>query len=323
LRSERPRARAGLTIGRAFVLLAIGLSVAGPANAGGIPAEDPSPAAGRTAPAAEAAPPVHAVADQPVGPEDLLEVSVFEVPELNRTVRVSEKGAISLPLIGEVKVAGLTAREVEIRLREVLAEKYVADPQVTVLVKEFASRKVSVLGAVGKPGVYEMLGPRNLMQVLSQAGGLTPQAGAELFVIRRTRRGGDPGQEADTPVETRTAIDIQRLITHKDPALNVAIEAGDIVSVPIDRPIYIYVDGAVKTPGRIEQLESRPITLLQAIAKAGGATDLANLKKVQVIRKGGGTQETVVLNVQKIRDGKAADPTLQEGDVVVVPETFF
>jgi len=295
--SDRPRSPGSLVGGIVICLLSFGPT-----------------AAALAAQAAETLPP--APADQAVGPEDLLEISVFEVPELTRTVRVSEKGAISLPLIGEVVVVGLTARQVEIRLREVLAEKYVADPQVTVLVKEHASRKVSVLGAVGKPGVYEMLGPRTLLQVLSQAGGLTPQVGGELYVIRRTNGNGR--------METRTAIDVQRLITHKDAALNIAIEAGDIVSVPIDRPVYIYVDGAVKTPGRIEQLESRPITLLQAIAKAGGATDLANLKKVQIIRKGGdGKQDAVVLNIHKIRDGRTADPTLQEGDVVVVPETFF
>ena len=312
MNSERTRATLRLSRGLVVCLLAFGPAAAA------IAAPDDTPAAAPDSPPA----------DQAVGPEDLLEVSVFEVPELTRTVRVSEKGAISLPLIGEVMVVGLTARQVEIRLREVLAQKYVADPQVTVLVKEHASRKVSVLGAVGKPGVYEMLGPRTLLQVLSQAGGLTPQVGGELYVIRRTDGNGRAGAggpvDGNGSVETRTAIDVQRLITHKDAALNIAIEAGDIVSVPIDRPVYIYVDGAVKTPGRIEQLESRPITLLQAIAKAGGATDLANLKKVQIIRKAGdGKQDAVVLNIHKIRDGKTADPTLQEGDVVVVPETFF
>ena len=113
-------------------------------------------------------------------------------------------------------------------------------------------------------------------------------------------------------------------MTNRDPSLDIPIQPGDIVSAPIDQFVYIYVDGAVKTPGRIEQLSSRPITLLQAIAKAGGATDRANLKKIQVIRQGGTGGEAVLLfNLTRIRRGKDPDPVLFDGDVVVVPETFF
>lgn len=246
----------------------------------------------------------------PLGPEDLLDISVFQIPDLTRTVRVTEKGTISLPLLGEVMVKGLTPAQLEERLRDELGKRYLEDPQVTVFVKEHGSRKVSVLGSVGKPGVYEMLGPRTLLQVLSQAGGLTPDAGAELYVIR------DP--------DRKIAVNVQDLMTHGDSAINVAIQPGDVISVPNDRPVYIYVDGAVKTPGRIEQLASRPITLLQAIAKAGGATDRANLKKVQILRQDTtGTQAVIAVDAHRISRGKGQDPVLHEGDVVVVPETFF
>ena len=252
--------------------------------------------------------------DHALGAEDLLDISVFEIPELTRTVRVSETGTIALPLLGEMPVRGLTPRQLEARLREALSQKYVNDPQVSVFVKEHGSKKVSVIGAVGKPGVYEMLGPRTLLQVLSQAGGLTEDAGARLHVIRGSMNG--TGERLTVPVND--------LLTDRDPDLNVSIEPGDVVSVPIDRPIYIYVDGAVKTPGRIEQLASRPISLLQAIAKAGGATERANLKEVQILRKGeAGTQTVVQVNLKRLRAGKAPDPTLLDGDIVVVPETFF
>ena len=252
--------------------------------------------------------------DQPLGPEDLLDIGVFEIPELTRTVRVSENGTISLPLLGEMAVRGLTPRQLEARLREALSERYVNDPQVSVFVKEHGSKKFSVIGAVGKPGVYEMLGPRTLLQVLSQAGGLTEDAGAHLFVIRNSENG----------TGGKIPIAVPDLLTSRDPALNVAIQPGDVVSVPLDRPIYIYVDGAVKTPGRIEQLSSRPISLLQAIAKAGGATERANLKGVQILRKGDeGTQTVVQVNLKRLRAGKEPDPTLLDGDIVVIPETFF
>jgi polysaccharide export outer membrane protein len=253
--------------------------------------------------------------DHAVGPEDLLEISVFEIPELNRTVRVSERGTISMPLLGEMAVAGLTATRLEERLREELTKRYLKDPQVSVFVREHGSRKVSVLGAVGKPGVYEMLGPRTLLQVLSQAGGLTKEAGAELYVIRSIS-----GDGAD-----RITVGIPDLLMNRDPALNLAVQPGDVVSVPIDQPIYVYVDGAVKTPGRIDQMGSRPLTLLQAVAKVGGATERANLKRVQILRRGptGGQQVALTVNLNKIRGGQQADPVLTDGDVVVVPETFF
>ena len=252
--------------------------------------------------------------DHPVGAEDLLEISVFEIPELNRTVRVSERGTISLPLLGEMDVKGLTTMQLEDRLRAALSQKYLQDPQVSVFVREFGSKKVSVIGAVGKPGVYQMLGPRTLLQVLSEAGGLEKEAGEHLFVIRAVAGGATDA----IPVK------ISDLLMNRDPELNLSIQAGDVVSVPIDRPVYVYVDGAVRTPGRLEELASRPISLLQAIAKAGGTTDRANLKSVQILhRNSDGTHADLHVSLKKIRQGKDRDPLLEDGDVVVVPETFF
>lgn len=251
---------------------------------------------------------------RPLGTEDLLEVTVFEVPDLNRTVRVGESGAVSLPLVGEIHAAGLTPRELELEIRERLDGSYVKDPHVSVFVQEHGSKKVSVLGAVGKPGVYEMLGPRTLLQVIAQAGGLTQESGAELFLIRVSPGGG----------HDRIPISIDALMTSRDPALNFAIEPGDVVSVPPDPILYIYVDGAVRDPGRIEQPASRDITVMQAIAKAGGATERANLKKVLILRRGpSGTKTTLTVNLQRIRSGEDPDPILSDGDVIVVAETFF
>ena len=266
----------------------------------------------REAPPAD---PVTAISrEAPVGAEDLLEISVFEIPDLTRTVRVSERGTITLPLLGELKVGGLTPAQLEERLRDELGRKYLEDPQVSVFVREHGSKKVSVLGAVGKPGVYEMLGARTLLQVLSEAGGLTKEAGADLFILR-TRPGG--GSET-------IPVDLLGLMSNRDPTQNLNVHPGDIVSVPIDQQLYIYVDGAVRTPGRIEQLASRPITLGQAIAKAGGATERANLKSIQILRKGkDGAPQALSANLNRIRKGKDPDQPLQDGDVVVVPETFF
>jgi len=250
---------------------------------------------------------------RPVGAEDLLEITVFEIPELNRTVRVTERGTISLPLLGDVPAGGLTPGQLESRIKERLAERYLQDPQVSIFVREYGSKRVSVLGAVGKPGSYEMLGARSLLQVLAQAGGLTEQVGPVLYVIPGSAEAGD-----------RHIVNVADLMANRDPALNLDIRPGDIVSVPMERQLYIYVDGAVKTPGRIEQPSSRPLTLLQAIAKAGGPTERANLKRVQILRQGdGGVQQAIAANVQRIKKGEDPDPILQDGDVVAVAETFF
>src|SRR5262245_45222292 len=169
-------------------------------------------------------PPVPVVSpEHPVGAEDLLEISVFEIPDLNRTVRISERGTISLPLLGEMEVKGLTAMQLEGRLREALSEKYLEDPQVSVFVREFGSKKDSVTGAGGRPGVYQMLGPRTLLQVLSEAGGLGKEAGSHLFVIRALAGGATDA----IPVK------IDDLMTNLDPEVNLAINAGDVISVPI------------------------------------------------------------------------------------------
>jgi polysaccharide export outer membrane protein len=303
----------------AHVLLGVASAacLAGPPAALAADAPPVSAGAPGRGPGLEGAPPPAEIGlpeEPPVGAEDLLEISVFEIPDLTRTVRVSEHGTISLPLLGEFSVGGLTPMELEGALREALSKKYLENPQVSVFVKEHGSKKVSVLGSVGKPGVYEMLGARTLLQILSEAGGLTKEVGADLFVIRAREGGG----------VDKIPVDVLGLMTGRDPALNLTIQPGDIVSVPIDRPTYVYVDGAVKTPGRLEELASRPITLGQAIAKAGGATERANLKAIQILRKGkDGGQAALSANLNRIRKGKDPDPTLQDGDVVVVPETFF
>ena len=253
-------------------------------------------------------------AEFPVGPQDLLEIRVFEFPELNLQVRVSEEGSVFLPLVGEISVAGLMLDEVEERLEARLAERHLKDPQVSVFVKEHGSKNVSVLGMVRRPGMYQVLGARTLLEVLSQAGGLREGAGEELYVIRN-----EDGED-----QRQLAVDIENLLAHRDPSLNLEILPGDIVSVPADPPLHIYVDGAVRSPGRLDERASRPITLMQAIAKAGGPTDRANLKAIQILRQQeDGTQLVLRANLKRIRKGKEANPTLEDGDVIVVPESFF
>lgn len=249
-----------------------------------------------------------------IGPEDLLDISVFEVPDLRSTVRVQGDGTISLPLVGVLNVSGLTEAELESRISEALDDRYVKNPQVSVFIKEHESKKISVIGAVQKPGTYAVLGERSLVQIISQAGGLAPDAGSDVLIIRN----GTAGESE------RLRVDVRRLLVEGEPALNVSIRPGDVVHVLADAMVYVYIDGSVKNPGQIEFKRSRPLTLVQAIARAGGATDRANLRQVRIIRrKGAGVREHLVIDTRKIRNGKAQDIELLEGDIVVVPEALF
>jgi len=249
-----------------------------------------------------------------IGPKDLLDISVFGLEDLNKTVRVSEEGKISLPLLGEVAVEGLTKAELEKRLSQLLEEKYLQNPQVTVFIKEYQSKRVFLLGAVEHPGPYELLGRPTLLQIISQAGGLTNEAGDEILVIRQL--------EGDTGKSIRISID--DLILKGDTALNIPLEPNDIVSIPVDKTVFVYVFGQVNKPGALEIKRSNIPTLLQAIAQAGGFSERASKSSVLIKRiDKDGKEHQIKVNVRNIMKGKNKDIRLKENDIVYVPEAIF
>ena len=249
-----------------------------------------------------------------VGPKDLLEISVFGADELSRTVRVSEDGKVSLPLLGEVLVDGLTKSELEKKLAGLLGEKYVQNPQVTVFIREYQSKRVSVLGAVEKPGPYQLLGRQTLMQIVSEAGGLTRDAGSDIIIIRQLPDG----------TSTSLRISIDELFLKGDAKLNVPLEAGDIVNIPVDKIVAVYVFGQVKNPGALQVKKSAVPSLLQAIAQAGGFTDRASRGGVVIKRKDEtGKEKEIKVNVRSILNNKQKDIPLLENDTVYVPESLF
>jgi len=250
-----------------------------------------------------------------IGPKDLLEISVLGVPEINKlVVRVSEEGRITLPLLGEVGVGDLTKFELEKKLAALAGEKIVLNPQVTVHIVEYMSRRVSVVGAVMRPGPYELLGRQTVLSVLSEAGGLARDAGEEIVIIRQL-----PGGESKS-----IRVSIEGLFVKADPALNVVLEPGDVVNVPVEKLVPIYVFGQVRNPGALQVKESSLPTLTQAIAQAGGFTDRANKKKVQIRRKdASGKEIEITVNVRNILKGKAKDVPLLVNDTIYVPESLL
>jgi polysaccharide export outer membrane protein len=252
--------------------------------------------------------------DYRIGRQDLLEISVFDVDELSQTVRVTDDGSITMPLLGRLLVAGLTKTELEGLIARLLEEGYVRDPQVTVFVKEYESRKVAVSGAVKKPGTYEMLGRKTLLEMISLAGGLDSDLGKEIIIFRQQENGATK----------RIPVELERLVYEADPALNLTVNPGDIIYVPNVERVRIFVSGAVRNPDLYEVPRDEPVTVLKAITIAGGTTDRAAEKKVQVIRTDAdGTRVTLVVNLRKVKRGKAEDPILQKDDIVLVPEAFF
>jgi len=255
------------------------------------------------------------VKEYKIGAQDLLEIKVFGLPELSQTVRVSEDGSISLPLVGRIEVLGLTKDAVEKKLAGLLEASYLTNAQVSVFIKEYLSQRVAIIGAVEKPGTYELVGRTSLLQLLTQAGGLKENASNEIFVLRE----GKSGNSAALP------IDLKDLLLNGNQKLNIPLMPKDVVNVPVDQVIKVYVFGEVRTPGALQVKMSEKITLLQAIAQAGGMTEDAAKTRIIVKRKDSrtGKDTEIMVNIKDIIKGKKPDLLLLEGDVVYVPESIF
>lgn len=251
--------------------------------------------------------------EYPIGPKDLLEIRVLEIPELNLERRVTDGGAITLPLIGDFPLSGLTPSQARAKLETLLKEKYVNRANVSVIVKEYASRPVSVVGAVQKPGSLNISGRWSLLQAISAAGGLTEGAGKKIYVLRRAENGLSDTLEVDT----------EELFRNSNPMWNVPIVPGDVVNVAPRRTIRIFCLGELKSPGAIEFSSDDRISLLSVIAKAGGLTDRA-ANKIRIKRKGtDGKDVEIVVDYKRILSGKDKDPVLEANDVVIVKESFL
>jgi polysaccharide export outer membrane protein len=249
-----------------------------------------------------------------LGPEDVIEIRVFELDQLNRTVRISGDGGMELPLIGSFHLSGLTPDDVANRVADRLRNRFVQNPQVSVFVKEFHSQNVSLLGAVKNPATYPLVGRRNLLQILADAGGLSGGAGNVLFVFRQA----DDGRSA------RLSVPLHNLLILGDPQWNIWLRAGDIVSVPPEAALSISVLGAVRSPGVYKLPMGDGASILNAIARAGGLDDRASKGGVQIKRRDPSGEETILkVDLGDILSGKDPDVILQEGDVVVVKESFF
>jgi polysaccharide biosynthesis/export protein len=263
-------------------------------------------------------------ADYRIGPDDLVQVTIYNIPETDarltpRTValRVSQQGIIVVPLIGEVPAKGMTTGELEQELAKRYV-KYIRNPHIGVLITEYRQR-VSVMGAVQKAGVFELNGPRTVIDMLALAGGVSDKAGNQVHVYRPDGKGGRFSYVIDLVVLANTA---GLVMDDKNAGMvNMAVQAGDVVNVP--QSGMFFVDGAVLKPGSYPL--GRKYTLSQALATAGGANlELADSSSVTIFRRRGPDKvESIPVDMEKVMALSAADPQVQPDDVIYVPMSGF
>jgi polysaccharide export outer membrane protein len=256
--------------------------------------------------------------DYAIGGKDILKIVVFEEPDLSKDeVRVSIDGFITFPLIGRVRAEGLTANELEKEMVHRLGKDFLVNPQVTVQVKEFASKTVNVLGAVKTPGAISLQGPTTLLETLARAGGVNVEvAGRSIVVLRPlSRKNGDEREVK------HITINLTHLMKGGDLSQNILLQDKDTVFIPQADQIFVF--GEVKNPGPYK-LREKTISVVEAITMAGGPTRLGATNRTRIVRVEGSEERVINVNVEDITKGdKSKDIALQSGDIIVVPETYF
>ena len=242
-----------------------------------------------------------------IGPEDVLEIQVWERRDLNQTVFVRPDGRTSLPLVGEIMVAGKTVQELQDHLAQVY-DKTSQNAVVTVIVREIKSRPVYFVGGFGRPGPLQLTRELSLMQAISIIGGVVPGGDAEKGYLLR----GDK----------RVAIDFYKLLQKGDLTQNTQLEPGDTVVVPIAD--MVFVQGEVRAPSPIKY--TTDLTVLKAITQPGGLTPLAAAGRVDLLRgRTGEKKERIRIDVDKIIKSPEENPDvgLKPEDIIYVPQRLF
>jgi polysaccharide export outer membrane protein len=241
-----------------------------------------------------------------IGEGDLLQISVFEAKELDKTVRVNSRGFISLPLIGELQVSGLTAIEAEEKIEEMYKTRFIKDPHVSIFVEEQISQRITLVGQFKKPGTYDYLSNQRLLDVIALGGGLSEQAG-QIVQVRRTRYvQGEPNT---------FIVDLDRLIKEGNVELNIRLNGGDVLFIP-EAGVF-FVDGAVRRPG------AYPIkhhTVVQeGLVEAGGFNTDAKKDIIKLVRMTeSGQRKTIDLN---LNDTGSKEMALKDRDILIVGES--
>ena len=250
--------------------------------------------------------------DAPLGARDVVDIKVLQDSNLNTKTTIGDDGKLTMPLLGKVDVAGMTPTQAEQHIKSLLESKYMTKADVVLQVLEYGNKPISVIGAVVHPGTIGASGNITLLQAITQAGGLAQGYGKSLYVLRTASNG----------LTERIDIDIEDLMVNGNPDLNLPLSPNDVINVPVDTPITIYVLGEVMHPGTVQFRRSQTPTLLQALAGAGGPTDRAS-NKVVIKRTVNGKEQTIPVNYKSILSGGRNDVQLMDNDTIYISESFF
>ncbi len=266
--------------------------------------------------------------DYVFGPDDAISVNVVGLPELDGkslgAIRIDPRGTIHLPLVGRLKAANLTAPELEKEIAGHLSS-FMNNPEVEVAVVGYRDHPVSVLGAVRNPGVYQVTSPKTIFQILSMAGGLNPDASNRVKISRPISSGALPLPNASLDKNREFSVaelNVRMAMEGKTPEENIRVLPNDVITVP--KADLVYVVGAVHRSGSFPLSEKEQISILQAVSLAEGLDKVANAKNARILRQTtpGGERTEVVVNVDKIMDGKAEDIGLQANDILFIPNSL-
>lgn len=267
--------------------------------------------------------PVHALETKTtyeLGADDRVVLSGIDMDDIaGKPVRIGLDGTVNLPMIGRVAAAGLTVPQLERELRKRLSV-FVKDPQISILITEYRSQPVSVVGAVNSPGVHQLQGRKTLLELLSSAGGIRQDAGYSVRVTRRAEWGPIPLPGAKTGPDgfSVAAISLPAILSAESPGENISIKPHDVISVP--RAQLIYVIGKVRKSGGFALGENQTLTALQALALADGLDATAAPKRAKIMRAAGSSGRTeIAVDVQRILAGKAKDVPLHGDDILYIP----
>lgn len=253
--------------------------------------------------------------DYLIGPGDLLEIEVFESEKLNSIVRVSSRGFISLPLLGEILIEGLTASEAETMVEDEYKKSYIKNPHVSIFIKENFSQRVTVIGQVKKPGTYDYPSKQRLLDALALAGGLSENASQTIQVRRLSSAANGANQVL--------LINLDKLISEGKSELNININGGDIIFVP-EAGIF-YVGGAVHAPGKYHI--KKTMTIKEALSAAGGLQPWADLEEILVLRYvKNSDREKITINLEEMPDqsnDQSKTFIIQDRDIITVDASFW
>lgn len=249
-----------------------------------------------------------------LGPGDVLDIAVYDEPDLSRLFTIQHGGEITFPLLGEVQVSGLTVNEARQLLEELLKKDYLVDPHITIKVKEFQSQWVTLVGEVVRPGKYYLDGPTTLLDLLTEAGGFTTQASGEVIISRLDDVVGNGDSTRHISLSRDMSPEQQKT------ALALLLENRDLVTVSSQASIYI--SGEVRNPGSYPLTAG--LTVLKAVSLSGGLDKFGSKGKVEILRKtANGKSQRIKVDLEEIEKGEKPDVPLAPGDIVKVGKRVF